>query len=217
MPGSDLENSIFNALHGYYRAGFWALRSALEFITIRACGSFAYSQQIYATGEAAPRTFRSAWPARGLPLSRRRIALTANCAARGNRCSTRKGGDGGLPAGTQGSVLASSAITLTYGPVSPTPIYGVATGRSMSRRCSGTSGGRGCTPHRYAPWWFSWRAPMPGGRRSRCCSPTGRYRTGGVASGVQRRNGGMNSDIARRSAVSRGESRGKVPLNRLRY
>jgi hypothetical protein len=39
--GSDLENSIFNALHGYYRAGFSALRSALELITIGACGSFA--------------------------------------------------------------------------------------------------------------------------------------------------------------------------------
>jgi hypothetical protein len=28
--GSDLENSIFNALHGYYRAGFSALRGSLE-------------------------------------------------------------------------------------------------------------------------------------------------------------------------------------------
>lgn len=44
---SDLENSIFNALHGYYRAGFSALRSALELITIGACGSFANNRQIY--------------------------------------------------------------------------------------------------------------------------------------------------------------------------
>jgi len=46
--GSDLENSIFNALHGYYRAGFSALRSALELMTIGACGSFANNRQIYA-------------------------------------------------------------------------------------------------------------------------------------------------------------------------
>jgi len=46
--GSDLENSIFNALHGYYRAGFSALRSALELITIGTCGSFANNRQIYA-------------------------------------------------------------------------------------------------------------------------------------------------------------------------
>ena len=46
--GSDLENSIFNSLHGYYRAGFSALRSALELITIGACGSFANNRQIYA-------------------------------------------------------------------------------------------------------------------------------------------------------------------------
>jgi len=46
--GSDLENSIFNALRGYYRAGFSALRSVLELITIGACGSFANNRQIYA-------------------------------------------------------------------------------------------------------------------------------------------------------------------------
>lgn len=45
--GSDLDNSIFNALHGYYRAGFSALRSALELMTIGACGSFANNRQIY--------------------------------------------------------------------------------------------------------------------------------------------------------------------------
>jgi hypothetical protein len=45
---SDLENSIFNALHGYYRAAFSALRSALELMAIGACGSFANNRQIYA-------------------------------------------------------------------------------------------------------------------------------------------------------------------------
>ena len=45
--GSDLENSIFNALHGYYRAGFSALRSALELVTVGTCGSFDNNRQIY--------------------------------------------------------------------------------------------------------------------------------------------------------------------------
>jgi hypothetical protein len=46
--GNDLDNSIFNTLHGYYRAGFSALRSVLELLTIGACGSFANNRQIYA-------------------------------------------------------------------------------------------------------------------------------------------------------------------------
>ena len=45
--GDDLENSAFNALHGYYRAGFSALRSVLEVMTIGTCGSFGRNRQIY--------------------------------------------------------------------------------------------------------------------------------------------------------------------------
>lgn len=45
--GDDLENSAFNALHGYYRAGFSALRSVLEVMTIGTCGSFARNRQSY--------------------------------------------------------------------------------------------------------------------------------------------------------------------------
>lgn len=45
----DLQNSTFNALHGYYRAGFSALRSVVEIMTIGACGSFARNNQMCAT------------------------------------------------------------------------------------------------------------------------------------------------------------------------
>ena len=37
--GDDLQNSVFNALHGYYRAGFLALRSVVELMTIGALGA----------------------------------------------------------------------------------------------------------------------------------------------------------------------------------
>ena len=41
----DLQNSFFNALHGYYRAGFAALRNVLELMTIGMCGSFQKSDE----------------------------------------------------------------------------------------------------------------------------------------------------------------------------
>jgi hypothetical protein len=41
----DLQSSIFNALHGYYRAGFSALRNVLEVMTVGTCGSLSGSQQ----------------------------------------------------------------------------------------------------------------------------------------------------------------------------
>lgn len=46
--GDDLQNSIFNALHGYYRAGFSALRGVVDLMTIGACGSFVKSSGLYA-------------------------------------------------------------------------------------------------------------------------------------------------------------------------
>src|ERR1019366_5262740 len=46
--GNDLQNSIFNAVHGYYRAGFSALRGAVELFTIGACGAFTKSSSLYA-------------------------------------------------------------------------------------------------------------------------------------------------------------------------
>jgi hypothetical protein len=45
--GDDLQNSMFNALHGYYRAGFSALRSVIELMTIGACGAFARNSRMY--------------------------------------------------------------------------------------------------------------------------------------------------------------------------
>jgi hypothetical protein len=41
----DLQASMFDALHGYYRAGFSALRNALELMTIGTCGAIRNSQQ----------------------------------------------------------------------------------------------------------------------------------------------------------------------------
>jgi hypothetical protein len=41
----DLQASMFDALHGYYRTGFSALRNVLELMTIGTCGAFQNSQQ----------------------------------------------------------------------------------------------------------------------------------------------------------------------------
>jgi hypothetical protein len=41
----DLQASIFDALHGYYRTAFSALRNVLEVTTIGMCGAFTNSQQ----------------------------------------------------------------------------------------------------------------------------------------------------------------------------
>ncbi len=46
--GDDLQNSIFNALHGYYRAGFSALRGVVELMAIGTCGAFAKNSSMYA-------------------------------------------------------------------------------------------------------------------------------------------------------------------------
>ena len=53
--GDDLQNSFFNALHGYYRAAFSSLRGVIEVMTIGTCGTFAKNNQLYddwRTGEA---------------------------------------------------------------------------------------------------------------------------------------------------------------------
>ncbi len=41
----DLQASMFDALHGYYRTGFSALRNVLELMTIGTCGALRNSQQ----------------------------------------------------------------------------------------------------------------------------------------------------------------------------
>jgi hypothetical protein len=43
--GDDLQTSIFDALHGYYRAGFSALRNVLELMTIGTCGCLQHNQR----------------------------------------------------------------------------------------------------------------------------------------------------------------------------
>ena len=45
--GDDLQNSVFNALHGYYRAAFSSLRGVTELMTIGTCGIFARNSQMY--------------------------------------------------------------------------------------------------------------------------------------------------------------------------
>jgi hypothetical protein len=46
--GDDLQNSIFNGMHGYYRAGFSALRSVVELMMIGTCGAFVNNSRMYA-------------------------------------------------------------------------------------------------------------------------------------------------------------------------
>lgn len=45
--GDDLQASIFDALHGYYRTSFSALRNVLELMTIGTCGTLQTSRQRY--------------------------------------------------------------------------------------------------------------------------------------------------------------------------
>jgi hypothetical protein len=52
----DLQSSIFCALHGYYRAGFSALRNVQEVMTVGTCGSLSGSQQ-YANYRAGSTEF----------------------------------------------------------------------------------------------------------------------------------------------------------------
>ena len=171
--GSDLENSIFNALHGCYRAGFSALRSALELITIGACGSFANNRQIYADWRSGTVEFSFGAPCSRLADEPMLDRFNNGLRRSGQSLFDPKGQDTrGLSAGTQGSGMASFATMLTRAPVLPTAIFGAVTGRSMPRKCSETGNGRGCTPYHYAPCWFCWRARAPSGRRSRSCSPT---------------------------------------------
>jgi hypothetical protein len=46
--GADLQSSMFSALHGYYRAGFSALRSIVELMAVGASGTFVKNGQLYA-------------------------------------------------------------------------------------------------------------------------------------------------------------------------
>jgi hypothetical protein len=41
----ELESALFNAMHGYYRTGFSALRNVLELMTIGLCGALSNSPQ----------------------------------------------------------------------------------------------------------------------------------------------------------------------------
>jgi hypothetical protein len=45
--GDDLQNSVFNALHGYYRSAFSSLRSVIEVMTIGTCGTFERNSRLY--------------------------------------------------------------------------------------------------------------------------------------------------------------------------
>lgn len=54
--GDDLQSSMFNALHGYYRAAFAGLRNVLEAVTIGTCGTLAGSPQ-YANYRAGSTEF----------------------------------------------------------------------------------------------------------------------------------------------------------------
>lgn len=53
----DLQTSIFNALHGHYRAGFSALRNVLELMAIGTSGSFLHSSQAYAAWRSGSSEF----------------------------------------------------------------------------------------------------------------------------------------------------------------
>jgi hypothetical protein len=53
----DLQASIFNALHGYYRAGFSALRNVLELTAVGTSGSFLHGSQAYAAWRSGSSEF----------------------------------------------------------------------------------------------------------------------------------------------------------------
>jgi hypothetical protein len=55
--GADLQSSMFNALHGYYRAGFSALRSIVELMAVGAAGTFVQNGQLYADWRAGTTEF----------------------------------------------------------------------------------------------------------------------------------------------------------------
>jgi hypothetical protein len=54
---ADLQSSMFSALHGYYRAGFSALRSIVELMAVGAAGTLVQSGQLYADWRAGTTEF----------------------------------------------------------------------------------------------------------------------------------------------------------------
>jgi hypothetical protein len=150
--GDDLQNSVFNALHGYYRSAFSSLRSVIEVMTIGTCGTFARNSRLYEDWRSGAAEFSF-----GSACDR----LSSEPLLDGFNRELRKSGQSlfdaadrsrGLAAGHVRQWSAVSATIPIPGPVLLRATCGRAMDLSMYTRPSENGIALGCTPFRSAQY-----------------------------------------------------------------